>query len=64
MCLLTLNDTQKLGTTPLDRGSARLRENIRKRQTAMSPVGFEFSNSSKRAAVHLRLRPSAIAIGN
>jgi len=45
--LITLNDTRTRGRTPLDGESARRRDlyltthNIPKRQTAMSPAGFE-----------------------
>jgi len=45
--LITLNDTNTVGRTPLDEGSAGRRDlyvtkhNIHNRQTSMLPAGFE-----------------------
>jgi hypothetical protein len=53
-----------LGMTPLDEGSARRRDlyptihNYHKRQTSVTPLGFEPTiPASKRAAAHPSLRP-------
>jgi len=60
--LVTLNDIQTVGKSPLDEGSARRRNlyltthNTHNRQPIMAPVGIRTHNPSKQAATDLRLR--------